>query len=90
LIALFTGSGALLLPAFLQTTGWRPAASWVWKYSQRRYNSTAGALGEHDTGLYGGAGLQVKLTGNLALTGEYERYGKEKTLGAKDDVPRSG
>jgi OOP family OmpA-OmpF porin len=56
------------------------------EYSQRRYSSTVGALGEHDTGLYAGAGLQVKLTGNLALTGEYERYGKKKTLGAKSDV----
>jgi opacity protein-like surface antigen len=56
------------------------------EYSQRRYSSSVGALGEHDTGLYAGAGLQVKLTGNLALTGEYERYGKKKTLGAKADV----
>jgi opacity protein-like surface antigen len=56
------------------------------EYSQRRYSSNVGALGEHDTGLYAGAGLQVKLTGNLALTGEYERYGKKKTLGAKADV----
>lgn len=56
------------------------------EYSQRRYNSTGGALGEHDTGLYAGAGLQVRLTDNLALTGEYERYGKKKTLGAKADV----
>jgi len=56
------------------------------EYSQRRYNSTVGALGEHDTGLYAGAGLQVKLTGKLDLTGEYERYGKKKTLGAKADV----
>jgi len=56
------------------------------EYSQRRYNSTVGALGEHDTGLYAGAGLQVKLTDKLAFTGEYERYGKKKTLGAKSDV----
>ena len=56
------------------------------QYSQRRYTSNVGAFGEHDTGLYAGAGLQVKLTGNLALTGEYERYGKKKTIGAKADV----
>jgi OOP family OmpA-OmpF porin len=55
-------------------------------YSERSYTGNFGALGEHDTGLYGGAGLQYKLTGNLALTGEYERYGKKKTLGAKADV----
>jgi OOP family OmpA-OmpF porin len=56
------------------------------QYSQRRYTSNVGAFGDHDTGLYAGAGLQVKLAGNLALTGEYERYGKKKTLGAKADV----
>jgi OOP family OmpA-OmpF porin len=55
-------------------------------YSERSYVSNFGAQGEHDTGLYAGAGLQLKLTGNLALTGEYERFGKKKTLGAKADV----
>jgi OOP family OmpA-OmpF porin len=55
-------------------------------YNERSYIGNFGALGEHDTGLYGGAGLQVKLTDSLALTGEYERYGKKKTLGAKADV----
>jgi OOP family OmpA-OmpF porin len=55
-------------------------------YSERSYVSNFGAQGEHDTGIYAGAGLQYKLTGNLALTGEYERFGKKKTLGAKADV----
>jgi OOP family OmpA-OmpF porin len=55
-------------------------------YSERSYKGNFGALGEHDTGVYAGAGLQVKLTDSLALTGEYERYGKKKTLGAKADV----
>jgi OOP family OmpA-OmpF porin len=55
-------------------------------YSERSYVGNFGALGEHDTGVYAGAGLQVKLTDSLALTGEYERYGKKKTLGAKSDV----
>lgn len=55
-------------------------------YNERSYVGNFGALGEHDTGLYAGAGLQVKLIDNLALTGEYERYGKKKTLGAKADV----
>ena len=32
------------------------------------------------------AGLQYKLTENVALTGEYERYGKKKMLGAKADA----
>jgi OOP family OmpA-OmpF porin len=55
-------------------------------YSERTYNSDAGALGEHDTGVFAGAGLQYKLTQNVALTGEYERYGHKKTLGAKADI----
>jgi OOP family OmpA-OmpF porin len=55
-------------------------------YSERSYVSNFGALGEHDTGIYAGAGLQLKLTGHLALTGEYERFGKKKTFGAKADV----
>jgi OOP family OmpA-OmpF porin len=55
-------------------------------YNERSYVGNFGALGEHDTGLYAGAGLQVKLTDKLALTGEYERYGKKKTLGAKSAV----
>lgn len=55
-------------------------------YSERSYVSNFGAQGEHDSGIYAGAGLQYKLTGNLALTGEYERFGKKKTFGAKADV----
>jgi OOP family OmpA-OmpF porin len=55
-------------------------------YNERSYTGNFGALGEHDTGVYAGAGLQVKLTDSLALTGEYERYGKKKTFGAKADV----
>jgi OOP family OmpA-OmpF porin len=41
---------------------------------------------ERDTGLYGGLGVQYTLSRNLALTGEYERYGKDKNSGAKADV----
>lgn len=55
-------------------------------YSERSYVSNYGAVGEHDTGVYAGAGVQVKLAGNLALTGEYERFGKKKSFGAKADV----
>lgn len=40
---------------------------------------------ERDTGLYGGIGVQYALNKNLALTGEYERYGKDKNSGAKAD-----
>ncbi|HEX8784921.1 MAG TPA: porin family protein [Telluria sp.] len=41
---------------------------------------------DRDNGLYGGLGLQYALDRNLAVTGEYERYGKDKTSGAKADV----
>jgi hypothetical protein len=38
------------------------------------------------TELYGGVGLQYNLNQQVALTAEYERYGKEKDFGAKPDV----
>jgi OOP family OmpA-OmpF porin len=41
---------------------------------------------ERDNGLYGGIGVQYALNRNLALTAEYERYGKDKRSGAKADV----
>jgi OOP family OmpA-OmpF porin len=43
-------------------------------------------LTERDNGLYGGLGLQYALNSKLAVTAEYERYGKDKTSGAKADV----
>jgi OOP family OmpA-OmpF porin len=41
---------------------------------------------DRDNGLYGGVGLQYDLNRNLAVTADYERYGKDKTSGAKADV----
>jgi OOP family OmpA-OmpF porin len=41
---------------------------------------------DRDNGLYGGIGVQYALNRNLALTAEYERYGKDKSSGAKADV----
>lgn len=38
------------------------------------------------TELYGGVGVQYNLNQNVALTAEYERYGKSKDFGAKADV----
>lgn len=38
------------------------------------------------TELYGGVGLQYNLNKQVALTAEYERYGKQKDFGAKADV----
>jgi OOP family OmpA-OmpF porin len=38
------------------------------------------------TELYGGVGVQYNLNQQVALTAEYERYGKSKDFGAKADV----
>ena len=38
------------------------------------------------TEVYAGVGLQYKLNQKVALTAEYERYGKSKDFGAKADV----
>ena len=38
------------------------------------------------TELYGGVGVQYNLNKQVALTAEYERYGKKKDFGAKADV----
>jgi opacity protein-like surface antigen len=51
--------------------------------SERKFNSAALSLKDTDTGAYGALGVQYKLNQQVALTAEYERYGKEKDLGAK-------
>jgi opacity protein-like surface antigen len=51
---------------------------------------TANTLGYNDkdsaTGLYGGVGAQLNVSKQLALTLEYERYGKKAEFGAKPDA----
>lgn len=42
------------------------------------------------TELYGGVGVQYNLNKQVALTAEYERYGKQKDFGAKADVVTVG
>jgi hypothetical protein len=44
------------------------------------------ALKKSDTGAYGAFGLQYSITPNTAITAEYERFGKKKDAGAKEDV----
>lgn len=44
--------------------------------------SRAEAFHDYDTGAYGGLGVQYKLNENVALTAEYERFGKKKMTGA--------
>jgi opacity protein-like surface antigen len=41
---------------------------------------------DRDNGLYGGLGVQYALNSKLAITAEYERYGKDKSSGTKADV----
>ncbi len=46
----------------------------------------APAIKKNDTGAYGAFGLQYSITPNTAVTAEYERFGKKKDTGAKEDV----
>jgi opacity protein-like surface antigen len=54
--------------------------------SQRELRTTLVDLKQNDTGAYAGVGLQYNLNQQVALTAEYERYGKSKDFGAKPDV----
>jgi opacity protein-like surface antigen len=56
------------------------------QHSERKLESPILSLKDTDTGLYGAVGLQYKLTEQVALNAEYERYGKSKAFGAKADV----
>jgi OmpA-OmpF porin, OOP family len=56
-------------------------------YNERK--NRLGGIGEYnerDTGLYGAVGVQYALNQNVALVGEYERYGRDKETGAKADA----
>jgi OOP family OmpA-OmpF porin len=56
-------------------------------YSQRKYSNSLGMnFNDTDTGAYAGVGVQYNLNQQVALTAEYERYGKDKNSGAKADV----
>ena len=56
------------------------------QHSYRELNSPALSLSDSDNGVYGAVGLQYNLNQQVALTAEYERYGKSKAFGAKPDV----
>jgi opacity protein-like surface antigen len=56
------------------------------EHSERKLNTAALNLKDTDTGAYGALGVQYKLNQQVALTAEYERYGKEKDIGAKSNV----
>jgi len=46
----------------------------------------APVIKKNDTGAYGAFGMQYSITPNTAVTAEYERFGKKKDNGAKEDV----
>jgi OOP family OmpA-OmpF porin len=55
--------------------------------SVRKLNTTTGLnMKDSETGAYAALGLQYKVSQDVALTAEYERYGKSKDFGAKADV----
>ena len=57
-------------------------------HSQRKVGS-AGNIGprkDTDTGIYGAFGLQYAIKPGVAISAEYERYGKDKKTGAKADA----
>ena len=56
------------------------------EHSERKFNSAALNIKDTDTGAYGALGVEYKLNQQVALTAEYERYGKEKDIGAKANV----
>jgi OOP family OmpA-OmpF porin len=43
-------------------------------------------ISDSKTQLYGGVGVQYNINQKVALTAEYERYGKKQDFGAKPDV----
>jgi OOP family OmpA-OmpF porin len=56
------------------------------QHSERKFDSAALNVKDSDTGAYGALGVEYKLNQQVALTAEYERYGKEKDIGAKANV----
>ncbi|MGZ9046182.1 MAG: outer membrane beta-barrel protein, partial [Telluria sp.] len=54
--------------------------------SEMRSSTPGLSRNDSDTGVYAGLGAQYNLSQQVALTLEYERYGKSKDFGAKPDV----
>ena len=55
-------------------------------HSQRKLSQMGLVRKEVDTGIYGAFGLQYSITPGVAISAEYERYGKDKKTGAKADA----
>lgn len=56
------------------------------EHSERKLNTANLHLKDTDTGAYGALGVQFKVNQQVSLIAEYERYGKEKNIGAKPNV----
>lgn len=56
------------------------------EHSERKLNTALVNRSSNDTGAYGALGVQYNLNQQLALTAEYERFGKEKDFGARANV----
>ena len=52
-------------------------------HNQRKVSTNGIVRKDQDTGIYGAFGLQYSITPGVALSAEYERYGKDKKTGAK-------
>ena len=59
-------------------------------YNETKTSFMSANRTNRDTGAYAALGLQYALAPNVALVGEYERYGKKKDVGAKADVVSVG
>ena len=55
-------------------------------YNERKNRQTGNDYTDRDTGLYGAVGVEYALNEKASLVGEYERYGKDKAIGAKADA----
>ncbi len=55
-------------------------------HSQRKLSNIGMVRKETDTGIYGAFGLQYSIAPGVAISAEYERYGKDKKTGAKADA----
>ncbi|EKU82978.1 OOP family OmpA-OmpF porin [Massilia sp. UYP32] len=59
-------------------------------YNETKTSFMGDSYTDRDTGAYAALGVQYALAPNVALFGEYERYGKKKEMGAKADVVSVG
>lgn len=55
-------------------------------HNQRKVSTLGVVRKDQDTGIYGAFGLQYSITPGVALSAEYERFGKDKKTGAKADA----